>query len=257
MPFTKFFNDCDTFLEAWLNNPATMANSSPFFQNSTSFLWSQYKYMPEPFLGNPYDCSAVILNLNPGNAEQDYHCSHSRAQAIVKKGYSQFAKDFSIFPQNAGGYIWWFGRKGNSGRNKWISRFTGSDKKPFAIDLCPWHSKSWGKINFTAAVIKEINDKVLTPAFAAVKNSQLKFVIAIGKSYIDVLKSLGFVDVKTYDKNSQLTSWPVGVNRTYTLLRRDDQYILCTHAPGSNKVPGPRFQQFENYLKADLQKIIP
>ena len=63
-----YFNDCDILINKWMD-PATnrsLLSSDPFLSNSPVLSGSPYyDAMPEPFLGDPEDNHAVIVDLNP------------------------------------------------------------------------------------------------------------------------------------------------------------------------------------------------
>ena len=63
-----YFNDCDILINKWMD-PATnrsLLSSDPFLSNSPVLSGSPYyDAMPEPFLGDPEDNLAVIVDLNP------------------------------------------------------------------------------------------------------------------------------------------------------------------------------------------------
>ena len=134
-------------------------------------------HMPEPYWGDPENCSIVIANYNPGGgADRNRHtfrdchcCPESFINQVQRKGcYSEVAKSFPIIddPENKSTGIqpcWWReygGRKWWLNKLPWIKTayakimnvpfeenaenpFAPLDKKPFAIEFCGWHSTKW------------------------------------------------------------------------------------------------------------------
>ena len=268
-----FYDRCDQFINEWSKNPERCALNSIYFEKDgkESPLYSSkeceyYKHMPEPFVGNPTDCLAVMLNLNPGYPMPEFHCECEYAKSIVKKGYSNESKQngYEIFNVGEkGGVKWWVRRE------QWLHRVTerkyeSFKLKPFSIDICPWHSKSWkGCVDYTYEKLKrEIKDNVLTPAFYAVQNAKISFcVIAIGKDYYDVLNAMEFTQEIEFrpedcDKVKYLLpkGWPttknkkgekMNVNKAFTMFRdpNTNSRILCIWCPdgGSNQPPQKGF----------------
>ena len=211
--------------------------------------------MPEFFLGDPDSCSAVILNLNPGTADQGFHYSR-----FNDYDYSKNAKEF---PLGDSGSEWWFGKNGTGGRNAWINNLIGNDKglKPFALEICPLHSKSWGRLDYNNAELKdEIAKYVFDPAFKAVSNSKADFAIAIGKDFVKILKHFGFKERLAWDQNQHPQNvWPqnkkgLPINRTFVLFEKENNRVFCTYAPGSNRSPGKNFREIEHQFVEEIKK---
>ena len=86
----QFYADCNQRFNDWKSDPDNYAKNNVYIAASgqeKSFFYKdkQYEYMPEFFLGNPYSCSAVILNLNPGTADLGFHCKDSTIIIILLK----------------------------------------------------------------------------------------------------------------------------------------------------------------------------
>lgn len=278
----NFYDECDQFIRNWHDNPEYCAEESIYLQVSgkkNSFLYEQKDYMPEPFLGNPERerCLAVILNLNPADPMDKFRKGEGYVNQIIDDGYSKRAKDWEIFESGDGGDKWW------TKRELWLKRVMDkkdANLKPFAIDICPWHSKSWGRLNYENKLVEEIKKNVLVPAFVAVKNSRLPFAIAIGKDYYDVLtlgdgngnKYLGFtqkerVEAGSYNEEAEdlrVTKWPKNknkkpVNKAFAIFENDNNdRILCIWCPdgGSNQPPQRGFDELvQNFVKKYENKI--
>jgi len=173
--------------------------------------------LPEPYLGNPHagpngekGCSAVIINLNPGGEirELQHWGKWKKGEKEMEPGkfitawkahekkYEKFAKDFPYKKDNTYGAPtkWWNRRK------VWIDRLISSsegvanfvsDKEPFALELCPWHSKNFGGLNLEKTGLMDYyTDNILPLAAYAIENSELGFGVSIGKSVRTVLEKL-------------------------------------------------------------------
>lgn len=271
-----FFEQSDRFIQEWRKSPEECARKSVYLQASggeKSFLYEDKNFMPEPFLGNPERCSAVMLNLNPAAPMGKFRKDNDYANEIISDGYSERAKEWKIFEENDGGFIWW------AKRENWLNRILGNKDttlKPFSIDICPWHSKSWGKLDYqNKKLIDTINENVLTPAFNAVKNSRIPFAIAIGKDFYDVLTIedennepyLGFTQKERLDKgipnedakDLTMPKWPQSsttkkpTNKAFAIFENDNKdRILCIWCPdgGSNQPPQSGFDELvQNFVK--------
>lgn len=237
------------------------------------------KLMPEPYIGNPADCSVVILNYNPGAA--DYNLS-------TEKGREEYRKDnvhhtrlddpeamCYYYARNfrerafAGGYLgrgkdpkydtsglhpagkkWW------EKRLDWLKKLVPESKKlPFALELCGWHSKNWRSCNYTPEIKAYIAKHIIPVLKDAIRKSDLGIGLCVGKQFGDtVLGELGFSDITGelgLDIKDQSRGWqPIPkVNRWYRVYRSaDGSYIINTWSIGSNRQPGVRFEEAEKDL---------
>ena len=265
----EFYDICDQFINKWSNDPDDCARDSIYLKasnNENSFLYEQRCFMPEPFLGNPEGCLAVMLNLNPADPMSKFHKDETYAKRIIDDRYSKRAKEFSIFEEGDGGYIWW------KKCIDWLNRVSGKDEnlKPFVVEICPWHSKKWGELDYeNKELVKKIEEKTLTPAFYAVQNAKINnCVIAIGKDYCEVLSRLGFkeevkfipsgekleVSIENVNKNWK-EQWPRNnkselTNRAFAVFRKGKNRILCiwSNKGGSNKPPQKGFDKLVKAL---------
>ena len=265
----EFYDICDQFICDWYKDPEECARESIYLKasnNENSFLYKQRCFMPEPFLGNPEGCLAVMLNLNPADPMRKFHKDETYAKRIIDDRYSKRAKEFSIFEEGDGGYIWW------KKRIDWLNRVSGKDEnlKPFVVEICPWHSTKWGGLDYeNKELVKKIEEKTLTPAFYAVQNAKINnCVIAIGKDYCEVLSRLGFkeevkfipsgekleVSIENVNKNWK-EQWPRNnkselTNRAFAVFRKGENRILCiwSNKGGSNKPPQKGFDKLVKAL---------
>lgn len=292
----QFVEKNNTLISEWYEDPRQCAEKNVYFQNYSkttrkknkgiehSPLYSNgdsieyYKYRPEPYLGDPYNCSIVMLNLNPGFGGEDGDKPlHWKDGVLVDdkicKNYYYYAKVFPYIQEDdnrhEGAKKWWQPRK------VWLDNFVEkvvggikASSAPFAIELCPWHSKSWKDLKYKEdEYLKNyILSYVIAPAIEAAKGAQVKFPVCIGKSFEIILDLLHFVKTN-YVWNTQspatLEVWPSDPNdghkiqRTYQLLKNDkNEYILNIWAPGSNKVPSEKFENVEKIIMEEIKKII-
>ena len=283
----NYFNDCDNLINNWMS-PITnrsLLSSDPFLSNSPVLSGSPYyDAMPEPFLGDPDNNLAVIVDLNPGftDANNKYGVppdnivlSNSVMTPILssKGGYSQYAIPFPHLcpnPHHIAAAGWW------RIREKWLSKiarmngyvntysrcqdgFDIPDCKPFAIELCPWHSKKWedsGIKQYTPNQINWINNQVLKTAEEAVKGSKVKFIIGLGNSVGKAAKQLGFVVQKMWKSQNDCSHsgcWPVKDNgkeiaKTFVYLKKDDIRLLNISA----MYQVPPAAHFDNLLSKEI-----
>lgn len=204
-----YFKYCDGLVQDWIDNKANLIEEDPFLHNSA--ILSGYPYfdiMPEPFLGNPEKCSIVMINLNPGYTPGDeinlsrQNTANRFAKAHLK-GYSDFAEPFpylsnpQVHPAGAG---WWKGRK--EYLDRLVKAYTGKDTNrfPFAIELCPWHSGKWGeaKVKMRKDVYARMIKRTVIPALYAMGHSDAPLAIVVGKAAVPVLKKTGFKLIQSW-----------------------------------------------------------
>ena len=217
--------------------------------------------MPQPYLGNPENCSVITLNLNPGPTSnlRTFGEGILVNQLSEKENYFQYAKDF---PQmNLNDYPSKFWNK----QFNWINRITNnefSDKLPFAIEICPWHSKKWKALNnISPQLLEYIKENVFDVIDEAINFSSLKTVLSVGKTYYNLfsIKELGFEKVIEISPNehSILDSyeWPKNkegkvINRHFSIWkhRESDRFYFNTYAPGSNTPPSKVWNKIQSIL---------
>jgi len=175
--FIEYWNN---FIDDWYVKPI------PHFI-SKNYPWSYLKNLlpdadalPEPYCGDPYNFSAIILNLNPGGvtANLQKHPNGLFIKDFKPHGtYWDFAQNFPYLDgyKTTGGGKWW------TRRDKWIKRLCTSinkptEKKPFGIDICPWHSKSWG--GYSVSANNYVNNYVISFAELALKHADFKVILS-------------------------------------------------------------------------------
>lgn len=139
------------------------------------------------------------------------------------------------------GYEWWKAKRiefisrlfkkinvfiKNNGAGSQIS----GNPKPFAVELCPFHSKEWKKSK--TIVRNDCIDRQIEFATMALdicrKNQGLRFGLGFGKDLCEKMLQLGFVEVNKYDHNNVgdagfCESWPKNQkgdfsNRSFVVL---------------------------------------
>ena len=187
------------------------------------------EHMPEPYWGNPEKCSIVIANYNPaGGTDRNRHtyfnCANWKRTFIneVKNSkYSEVALDFPIIDEpnlnesipawweDYGGGGWWryiihnWLKKNIINNGKLHDLLVNhnidttkikecGNKKPFAIEFCGWHSKSWSS-NACERLYKDeklqsiIDKYFINVLVEAIKHSDSQLGVCTGKQLYDLL----------------------------------------------------------------------
>lgn len=179
------------------------------------------EHMPEPYNGNPNDCSIVIANYNPGGgADKNKHTYRDGATVektlineVKNSSYSEVALSFPIIDTPINEDDWWkdyAGSKWWCDKIDWLNKniipaFDNAEcikkKKPFAIEFCGWHSVSWPggactKI-YNNEALKSVIDKYFIDVLTdAIKQSELKLGICVGAQFYHLFISKGMIPVK-------------------------------------------------------------
>ena len=183
----------------------------------------QTTHMPEPYWGNPYDCSIVIANYNPGGgADRNRHtywacrkCPESFINHVLLNGYYDVVKDFPII-NNPNDHTtphpcWWKeygGRKWWLKVSAWLKQFEGcipefvsnSSQKPFVIEFYGWHSPYWpsgacSTLYKNKSIKPIIENCFIRPLVDAIHNSTCKCGICVGKQFYDLFISMGLTPI--------------------------------------------------------------
>lgn len=282
MNIQDYLDYCDSFTGQWVNNDASLQESDPFLSlqvKGDGLLTDKYfDTMPEPFWGNPDNCSMVMINLNPAYKEgHETLFSREKTKHLCPNGYSAFAKSFPILDKNSynpEGKKWWEGRKQYI--DNLVSAYPNKKnceerRRPFAIEICPWQTGNWGetRINIGASpgICNHIGKTVIAPAVYAIEHSQVDFALAIGKPIMDALIEYGFKVIKSWGpatddprylaNNTLPLDYPktlkkgakeeTPANVFFKLLIKEQQgrllKVLCIKKEGSNNVPGPEYRE--------------
>ena len=260
----KFITLWNNWIKSWMSSFST-------FSKVNMGVYGKYfpvDYMPEPYLGNPNNSSFVIINLNPGRGCcHSWHYLQSVSDTLINrvktKTYSNIAFSFpylrnqrSIKLKNwelNGGRIWW------KSKIDWINYIYCAagldcnidDIKPFAIELCAWHSPSWKldtkKLCSGSLPSCIFYNCIIDIICQAIDKSKLKFGYCVGKAIGDVLCCHGFSDVTS---SIGCSSRPItSINRSYRVLRdQHNRYVINTWAQGSNRYPAKNFWPEEKII---------
>ena len=267
----NFIDYWDNTIKEWADSGGIIPESEKeWFEGNTKLCeWS--KLMPEPYWGNPTNCSAVILHFNPACSQKiDESCDgyidnkhDSRTSCgLMSEKYSVIAEEFPILnkPLNCpykcfGGVKWW------QIREDWIKRLIpNSNKKPFGLEFCGWHSPNWHDINFTDKCKDYVNDRVIPVFKEAIKNSDLEIIVlCIGKEIGDFLinypthKSTWSVVNNNKEINKILTQ--IKNNRIYRILKSNDGLFVLNTYGGRLNPPAKEFENIERQLINEIKKL--
>lgn len=252
--FTKYWDDV---ISDWF---AGQINSEQqLFLNEQSLNLNP-EHMPEPYWGDPENCSIVIANYNPGGGtDRNRHtykdcacCSDSFINQVKILGYYNVVKNFSLIlqPSNScwwrdyGGSKWWLQKM------KWLQQNIISpmnlsidiyQKKPFAIEFCGWHSVQWPtksceKIYKNNTNLASVIDRYFVKALVdAVHNSDTRLGICVGSQFYSLFDYMSqnnqFVK---YVSSTQNASNP---NINIHLFKIDGENIIVLWGKGRNRYP--------------------
>ncbi len=251
------------YVNEWSINPIA------FFQSENNY-WSKFENLlrnadalPEPYYGNPQDLSAIILSLNPYggvNYQLQKHSSGLFISDLKADGnYDKFAKSFPYLNKYKDTNIgkWW------QTRAEWISRLSSSPKNPFAIQLCPWHSKFFDTGVLKDFSVAHVNEHVIEPAESILEYADLKIILSIGKEFEYLFAELQFKYLEQFsaDPIVKNRSYPLGkkgipVKRFYNVWESPSSIIyLNTFTVGTNECPRPEFYMVESNILRMLHQL--
>lgn len=276
----EFLKYWDEVLAYWVEN----GNVSPAESH-----WDMQKIglypelMPEPYIGNPYSSSLVIMNYNPGAPRYDLTtekgCEDFRADPVHHSGLDNPDRMCYHYARNyrervaAGGYMGrgvdpMYDTSGliDGGKKWWDKRLAwfkelvpNSDKLPFAIELCGWHSHTWSGIKYTPELLAKLKTLLPSAIEEAIHNSDLGIGLCVGAQWSGIiLPSFGYKDVtaEVMGLEHYKRGWsPVNDTRRYCILRNDNgTYIINTWKSGFGNmdVPKPVFRPIEREI---IEKI--
>ena len=219
-----FYKEWDCVISKWLKcSDPFDAQKNPLKNLNDGTLSLQH--LPEPYYGDMDNPSIVIINLNPGTGLcEQCHLRKDVPGILVNdvknapySPYSQMAKVFPLYGKSPNespnvhmpreSINWW------KSRRKWIDHILeirkdmgisiDGNKKPFAIELVPLHSKSF-KVSKAAEYVKNKYPAVLGAIEYAITKSDAKMGLAIGKPIYDTLKQFGYTGIDiTLAQNAQ------------------------------------------------------
>lgn len=291
MSYINTFND---LVDSWISS-GTNINLKNELISSDPFLSTQlpgnglltpdyFDAMPEPYWGNIDNNLVIYLDLNPGYTDSSNKkgypadnvvLSRSQMQPYICGRYSEYALSFphlDPFPHHRAGADWW------QSRMTWLNKvaemcgFVNSKSnetwecKPFALELCPWHSKKWSDAGISVFSIEQkrwIEDNVFSMAQDAIKGSKLDFMIGIGKPVFDAATQLGFKEIKRWSSKKDIASWPVNasgkdVNKVFSYLKKDNEdgssiKLLAILKSMYQRTPSSRFDNVLRDIIAFIQ----
>lgn len=232
----------------------------------------QKDFMPEPFHGDPDNCSFVIVNLNPGTGVchsclKQQNISGTLINKVKTFGYSNAVKDFPYLrDEKVVGLVDWDnspGRKWWKGKERWIKHilniFDNSyDPKdpiperyyPFAMEMFAWHTKEWPntlncKMEKTGGFGTNICNDVIEPLYDAIKSSKYKLAVCVGKPIGNIIDSF-----RLFNKINSNPIQPLPPKKRFYDVYHDGNgcYIINTWAQGGNTYPSEAFENIEKEL---------
>ncbi len=247
-------------IREWHNNPQKYFENDLFYQSYSGKNRTKIEVLglPEPYLGDIFGrCSAVILSLNPGQLLKGDEQLHPNGKFILDgavDNYREWAKKWYYINESKNKF--W------ENKVEWINRrIEETTLLPFGIELIPYHSTGWGRINKNQSVIELVEKKILLLAEEKAKESLFKSIIAIGKDYYEIFKALDYKLICEISQSNLMDEiielWPRKkdgslINRTYSVWESDrGATYLQIYAPGSNKAPSKDFLGIEEYIKGN------
>ncbi|MDA9666476.1 hypothetical protein N9T48_00260 [bacterium] len=196
---------------------------------------------PQPYLGNIDDHSVITLNLNPSRSKKYGYENFKEPVLDSRYKYNQYAESFPTYDTHP------FWQK----QDDWIDslfkeilveeilveeklyQYNPETKKkeklkPFAIEICPWGSKSWLGLGIkkeskklknlnisTIFFLKYLNNLVFDVIEKAIDNSKLKIILSVGKAYYDIFdhKESGFCKIIECTKSRNSKAWDLKLDK--------------------------------------------
>ena len=185
---------------------------------------------PQPYLGNIDDHSVITLNLNPSRSKKYGYENFKEPVLDSSYKYNQYAESFPTYNTHP------FWKKQDDWIDNIFKKILVEEKlyqyspetkkkeklKPFAIEICPWGSKSWLGLGIkkeskklknlnisTNFFLKYLNNLVFDVIEKAIVNSKLKIVLSVGKAYYDIFehKESGFRKIIECTKSQNSKAW--------------------------------------------------
>tara|TARA_B100000683_G_C12493540_1_gene555411 strand:+ start:2228 stop:3127 length:900 start_codon:yes stop_codon:yes gene_type:complete len=286
--YLVFWND---FFEEWVKDKKGTFEDFPIWSNKNrqgkGDTKLDYEVLPQPYLGDIKKHSVITLNLNPSRYSKGKE--NEKFEQEIKpifdnaENYYTYAREFPTYEID-------FWQK----QIKWIARIfsdldvNSENHLPFAIEICPWGSKSFQKLKIKKddPLIKYMHHYVFDVIEKVIEHSKLKMVMSVGKAYYDIFQKSEFKRVdeissnpfhkevfkfsndkyKTHldlspSKNNELKekmpyNWPFKfVQRSFSIWEKAGIFYFNTYASGSNSTPGVHFDEIQNdFIKRHLQK---
>ena len=225
--------------------------------------WLNTDHMPEPYWGNPKECSIVLLDYNPaGGSQPSRHTSiscknctnmgESFIHYVNTHSYSEFALNGPVFIDkncltkqgcdwftSYGGYGWW------QEKRKWLDHLVEAklknkeDKLPFGMELCGWHSENWSNDmswinNGCRNIVDEngcrniVDERAIQPLFESLKCSSAQMAVCIGAEFkFDWLKQFFNNKIKDVtEAASKEVKKNVELKKSHNIVDEDGKVIF-------------------------------
>ena len=268
-----FIDYWDDVICQWFSG--NIESKQQLFLNETSLKLNP-EHMPEPYWGDPENCSIVIANYNPGGgADRNRHtwrecayCPESFINQVKQNGYSNVVRGFPIIdnpnaiydPLN-NGVCWW---QEYGGRGWWLKKMKWLDenilklypqdnlkKKPFAIEFCAWHSVNWPSNACQSLYHKNkrvgpfINRLFIKALVDAVHNSETKLGVCVGSQFYHLFDAMLKCSICVQHVSSQKTT---NSKINLHLFRIDGANILVLWGKGRNRYPNGMQKEISTFF---------
>ena len=250
--FSRIISNWDVCIDDWLKNSKSLTGLLSTFKAMVGTGLLSDDYIPEPYYGDPDNCSAVVININPGGSapneiEKEWSYRNNTTYRLIYDLLHKYSGKYSLFqaayspftaPSWVPGVDWWA-----KYRIDFINRIVtdynlakGRGKlmecpPPLAMELCPLHSKNTSGLNFgKKAYFNHYKNNVILPAEEAVGTSQIPFGLAFASSIERIMNKCGYTQVLLHWKDgvdlitgTTIPNWPQKSNgvlkkRTYKLI---------------------------------------
>ena len=246
----EYLNHWNQFFKDWKKNPEATFDNDKIWSKHKGKEWETGKgekrstklepdVLPQPYLGDIHDHSVITLNLNPSRSKKGDESVLFEKENLPKfkkaENYYEYAASFPTYDIN----FWqkqdgWIDRifKKNLGEEKLYLYNPETKKeeklKPFAIEICPWGSKSWLGLGIkkeskelknlnisTIFFLKYLNNFVFDVIEKAIDNSKLKIILSVGKAYYDIFehKESGFCKIIECTKSQNSKAWDLKLDK--------------------------------------------
>ena len=288
MSAAEYIQYWDKTIREWAANGEKPATEQCWFTKNGNNL--HQKLLPTPYWGNPCNCSAVLLNYNPGGAdlspeqledinngaEPPQHKSWPNHDHYLHKHVNDNNKLSGHMCGSYSGQALTFpwinpqppydsealapSRRWLQRRAKWIERLAGNaGKRPFLMEVCAWHSYNWTLSRFTPEQTEYINRRVLSPFREAVGNSDLKIGLVVGKMLGDKIftRDFGFCNITASLGLVEGDRWqPLKDKcRWYRVFCDGKILVINTWSSGSNSCPAEHFGEAEHQLIKTINNL--
>lgn len=262
MDLNYYLEYWDCFINYWLRSNKGAFDNDIWSKehNGKGKFKLEYNYLPQPYLGDPKNCSIITLNLNPGPVSpiRKHPDGFLVRKLKEQNSYFEYAKSF---PQTK---IPEYPNRFWDKQFAWIQRLLHQEsveKLPFAIEVCQWHSNNWKATDASEEVLSYLNYYVFQIIEKVIPFADVKTVLSVGKTYYDIFNEpkMGFEKVMELSpENHNLPkhiSWPKNkkgkpINRFFSLwmYKKTKTLYLNTYSYGSNSPPSKEWNQIQSLL---------